>query len=215
MFNTSAFVSSSKLKTCLKKFVPDADDQKGSLEICAEIIIQVIVIFISFMIIGRIITYIPTYSQKNYVKFNAIYSIIPFLMISISLQTKIGEKITILINRLNDLWNGTTDNKKNKKGSSVKVSQPISGQITGQMMNNAAANQALYSTGTAISSLPMVDSQNTTMTQSQQLPNYNEMYKQDTTPLVNAASPGQTENMAMMEPMAANSVLGGGFGSSW
>ena len=214
-FALLAIIPVTILSKSIKKFVPDADDQKGSLEICAEIIIQVIVTFISFMIIGRIITYIPTYSQKNYVKFNAIYSIIPFLMISISLQTKIGEKITILINRLNDLWNGTTDNKKNKKGSSVKVSQPISGQITGQMMNNAAANQALYSTGTAISSLPMVDSQNTTMTQSQQLPNYNEMYKQDTTPLVNAASPGQTENMAMMEPMAANSVLGGGFGSSW
>jgi uncharacterized membrane protein len=214
-FALLAIIPVTILSKSIKKFVPDADDQKGSLEICAEIIIQVIVTFISFMIIGRIITYIPTYSQKNYIKFHAIYSIIPFLMISISLQTKIGEKITILINRLNDLWNGTTDNKKNKKGSSVKVSQPISGQITGQMMNNAAANQALYSTGTAISSLPMVDSQNTTMTQSQQLPNYNEMYKQDTTPLVNAASPGQTENMAMMEPMAANSVLGGGFGSSW
>jgi hypothetical protein len=214
-FSLLAIVPVAILSKSIKKYIPDADDQKGSLEICAEIIIQVIVTFLSFMIIGRIITYIPTYSQTNYANFHAVYSIIPFLMISISLQTKMGEKITILTNRLNDLWNGTTDNKKNKKGSSVKVSQPISGQITGQMMNNAAANQALYSTGTAISSLPMVDSQNTVS--SQQLPNYNDMYKQDTTPLVNASTPGQgqPESMAMMEPMAANSVLGGGFGSSW
>jgi hypothetical protein len=39
------------------------------------------------------------------------------------------------------------------------------------------------------------------------------MYQQDNTPLVNAATPGVTETFS--EPMAANSVLGGGFGSSW
>jgi hypothetical protein len=41
------------------------------------------------------------------------------------------------------------------------------------------------------------------------------MYRQDTTPLVNAASPGMSEGMGMMEPMAANSVLGGGSFGSW
>jgi hypothetical protein len=37
------------------------------------------------------------------------------------------------------------------------------------------------------------------------------MYQQDTTPLIGAATPG----MDSFEPMAANSVLGGGFGASW
>jgi hypothetical protein len=83
------------------------------------------------------------------------------------------------------------------------------------MMNNAAMNQSLYTDGTAISSLPTNDVQygNDATMQPQQLPNYNAMYKQDNTPLVGAASPGQTESMGPMEPMAANSVLGGGFGS--
>ena len=98
------------------------------------------------------------------------------------------------------------------------MSQPISGQITGQSMNNAAMNQSLYTDGTAISSLPTNDVQygsEATM-QPQQLPNYNAMYRQDNTPLVGAATPGgQQESMMPMEPMAANSVLGGGFGSSW
>ena len=40
------------------------------------------------------------------------------------------------------------------------------------------------------------------------------MYRQDNTPLVGAASPGMSEGFG--EPMAANSVLGGGaFGSAW
>ena len=77
-------------------------------------------------------------------------------------------------------------------------------------MNNAAMNQSLYSDGTAINSLPTnLGNENTLAPQ--QLPNYNAMYKQENTPLVGAASP--TEGFS--EPMAANSVLGGSFGSTW
>jgi len=47
----------------------------------------------------------------------------------------------------------------------------------------------------------------------QQLPNYDAMYRQDTTPLVGAASPSMAEGFS--EPMAANSVLGGGSFGSW
>jgi hypothetical protein len=41
------------------------------------------------------------------------------------------------------------------------------------------------------------------------------MYEKNDTPLVNAATPGEGINEGFMEPMAANSVLGGSFGSSW
>jgi hypothetical protein len=207
------------LNKTIGKYVPESDDKKGSLEITAEIIIQVIVTFMGLLIIHRIITFIPTYSKTKYPSFNIVYVILAILMITMSLQTKLGEKVNILVERIIDLWEGRTDKKKNVKGKNgaVRVSQPISGQITGQMMNNSAMNQSLYTDGTAISSLPTNDVQygsNATM-QPQQLPNYNEMYKQDNTPLVGAASPGQTENMGPMEPMAANSVIGGGFGSAW
>jgi hypothetical protein len=47
--------------------------------------------------------------------------------------------------------------------------------------------------------------------QTQQLPDYNQMYQQDSTPLVGAATPG-TETF---EPMAANSGGGGAFGSAF
>ena len=45
------------------------------------------------------------------------------------------------------------------------------------------------------------------------MPNYDNMYQQQTTPLVGAASPGM-EGFSN-EPMAANSVLGGGAFGSW
>jgi len=198
------------LNKSIGKYVPEADDKKGNLEISAEIIIQIIVTFIGLLIIHRIITFIPPYSGIKYPEFHIVYIILAILMITMSLQTKLGEKVSLLVDRVMELWDGTTDKKK-KKGN-VKVSQPISGQQ--QMMQPPAST---YNDGTAISSLPTNDvtygGQNTV--QAQQLPNYDAMYKQDTTPLVGAATPGMSEGFNN-EIVAANSVLGGGgFGSAW
>ena len=196
------------LNKTIGKYVPESDDKKGSLEITAEIIVQIIVTFMGLLLIHRTITFIPTYSAAKYPEFNIVFIILAILMITMSLQTKLGEKVSVLVDRIGELWNGKSDKKKNSKGS-VKVSQPISGQITGQQMNNAAMNQSLYTDGTAISSLPTNESGGE---QSQQLPNYNAMYKQENTPLVGAASPAQES----FGPVAASEFLGGGgFGSSW
>ena len=189
----------------IKKYIPEADDKKGSLEITAEIIIQVIVIFMGLLIIHRIITFIPTYSGVKYPEFNILYIILALLLIIISLQTKLGEKISILSDRLMELWNGKSDDKDKKKNNSVKVSQPISGQ---QMM---PPTQPTYTDGTAISSLPTNESQYNES--AQQVPNFDAMYRQDTTPLVGAATPGMTQES--FGPVAASEFLGGSFGTSW
>jgi len=192
------------LNKTMQKYVPEADDKKSSLEVTAEILIQIIVMFIGLLIVHRIITYIPTYSGAKYPDFHIVYIILAVLMITMSLQTKLGEKVSILVDRIMELWNGKKEDKKGKKNGQVKVSQPISGQ---QPMGG-------YTDGTAISSLPTYDATqgNQTSMQPQQMPNYDAMYRQDTTPLVAAATPGMTESM---EPMAANSVLGGGSFGSW
>jgi len=207
------------LNKTLAKYVPEADDRKGSLEISAEIVIQTIVMFLGILIIHRIITYIPTYSAKKYDDFNVTSIILAMLVIILSLQTKLGEKVSILVERIVELWEGKPSKKNSGKGTkngNVKVSQPISGQITGQSMNTSAMNQALYTDGTAIGSLPTnQENYGSEATMSpQQLPNYNAMYKQDNTQLVGAATPGSVEGFS--EPMAANAVLGGSaFGSAW
>jgi len=77
----------------------------------------------------------------------------------------------------------------------VKVSQPIS-------QNQIAMSQSLNSMGsTSISALPPI--------QSQQSPNYDQMYQQDSTPLINAATPG----MEGFDPQPANGGGIGAFGS--
>ena len=212
------------LNKSMQKYVPEADEKKGSIEILAEILIQIIVMFMGLLLIHRIITYVPTYSGMEYPEFSVIFIVLAILMITLSLQTKLGEKVSILVDRLTELWEGKTDSKSNKgkKGNgngNVKVSQPISGQNMGMGLsmntmptNQSAMNQALYGGSTSINQLPNDSNQNYSQS-SQQLPNYNNMYQQDTTPLVGAATPGMAE--AFSEPMAANSVLGGGAFGSW
>lgn len=196
------------LNKTMQQYVPEADDNKNSLELSAEVLVQIIVMFIGLLLIHRIITFIPTYSGAKYPDFHIVYIILAVLMIIMSLQTKLGEKVSILVDRICELWNGKVDDKNGKKKTSnenVKVSQPISGQQMGS-----------YTDGTSINSLPTYDvtQGNQNSMSPQQLPNYDAMYKQDTTPLVGAASPGVTSE-GFDGPMAANSVLGGGSFGSW
>ena len=195
------------LNKSMQKYVPEADEQKGNLEILAEIVLQVIVMFIGLLTVHRMITFVPTYSGLDYPEFSIIFIILAVLMITLSLQTKLGEKVSILTERLTELWEGKSDKKK-KKGN-VKVSQPIS--QNGQPTNQSAMNQAMYNDGTSINSLPTNDMSSS----AQQMPDYNAMHRQDTTPMVGAATPGdQGEGFNL--PVAASDVLGGfgGF-SSW
>jgi hypothetical protein len=208
----------------ISKYIPEVDEKKSSLEIVAEILIQIVVMCLGLFIINRIITYVPTYSGEKYPEHSLIYAIMPVLMVILSLQTRLGEKVSVLSDRVVELWEGKPSNTKqrskpNSNQSNVKITQPLStrGAITSQTSNAAAMQQAMYTDGTSINTLPTNDmsnggSQNTLAPQ--QLPNYNNMYEKDDTPLVNAATPGGGQE-GFNEPMAANSVLGGGFGSSW
>lgn len=187
------------LNKLTQRFIPEADDDKGSLEITAEVLAQVIIMFLFILIIHRIITYIPTYSGEKYSGFSVTNIILAMLVIILSLQTKLGEKVSILVDRIMELWEGPKDTKGKKGNGNVKVSQPIS-------QNQMAMSQSLNSMGsTSISSLPTSQP-----TQSQQLSNYDQMYQQDSTPLVGAATPG----METFEPMAANS-MSNGFGNAF
>lgn len=202
-FSILAIIPVIILNKLMQRFVPEADEDKSSIEITAEVLGQIIVMFLVILIINRIITFVPTYSGEKYPVFSVTTIILPMLVVILSLQTKLGEKVAILVDRLIELWEGRTGESKPKNGkngkSQVKVSQPIS-----QNQNQTAMNQSLNSMGsTSINSLPPV--------QTQQLPNYDQMYQQDSTPLIGAASPG-TENF---EPAPANMGGGGAFGSAF
>ena len=200
------------LNKTMQKYVPEADEEKGSAEILAEVIFQIVYMFLGLFFIHRIISYIPRYSGTKYPEYHVIYNILSTLLVLLSLQTKLGEKVSILFDRVVELWEGKKDDDKKKKDGkkgkgNVKVSQPISqGQsaVVTQSLYTGSSNMGASSDGTSISQLPM--------TGTQQQPDYNSMYRNDHNPMVGAATPGFEQPMIM----AANEALGGSaFGSNF
>jgi hypothetical protein len=194
----------------IKNYIPEAEDDKGSLVLFVEVIGQVVAIFMALYFIHKIIDYIPTYSGFKYGDVNIINIIPALLLILVTMQTKLGEKIEILADRAWDLYDGRPasngSNKAQGQGQ-VRVTQPLSQQYA---MPPPPPQQQ------QIMSMPPPQSQMTNMkSQSNeysipQTPNFNNMYAGPETPLVGASTPG-----SIMEPMAANDFFGGGFGSSF
>lgn len=182
----------------MQKFIPEADEDKSSIELTVEVVLQVIVTFLLLLFIHRIITYIPTYSGEKYADFSVTNIILAVLIIVLGLQTKLGDKIAILVDRVIDMWNGS-DNKKNKKSS-----QPAPSQMPALDQN--AQLQALG--GTPIQSLPPINNSNSSFPV-QQLPDYNTMNQQSNNsfPSMDTSYGGNI--------MAANDALGSAFGSAF
>jgi len=132
-YSTLALIPIIIANKLMQKYVPEADDEKSSLEIVAEVLAQVIVMFLFILFIHRIITFVPTYSGDNYPNFHVSNIILAMLMILLSLQTKLGEKIAILVDRLLELWNGPSSNNKNNKKNDGKKTAPASMQMPAPM----------------------------------------------------------------------------------
>ena len=199
----------------MSKYVPEADESKGSVEIGAEVVLQIIVMFIGLLLIHRINTFIPTFSGEKYPEFNIVYIILAVLMITLSLQTKLGEKVSILSDRVMQLWEGReglTSQPAKAGNNNVKVSQPLAQQQQQHMPQHQAPqvhvcadNMAMNST--PISQLPMNPMNTPPTTQTTTIAN-NMM-----------ANNVQSNQMQMpmqeaFEPVAANDG-GAGMFSSW
>lgn len=182
----------------VKHFVPEEDESKGNLEILLESVGQIIFMLIGLWFTDRIIRYFGTYSGKEYQAFNSITFILPFLLIISTMQTKLGSKINILIERTMDLINGNNEAKENvKQEKNVKVSQPIAGQHQPSQADTLDTSQLLPS-NRGLTSIPQQNINNT---------DFNGMYQNTSNPLQNANTPGQNE------PLAAND--GGSMFGSW
>ena len=136
------------LNKLIQKFVPEADPDKSSLEVLVEIFIQLIIIFCGIILIHRIIVFFPTYSGFKYESLALTNIILAFLVIVLSIQSKLGIKVNILVDRISDLWNGGSRNENDKSNvkKNLRVSQPLSNHISSQAdyLDNSAIQQNLY-----------------------------------------------------------------------
>ena len=184
------------LNKSIQRFIPEADPDSSSIELLAEIFIQLVIMFVGIIIIHRVITYIPTYSGFKYENLNLTNVILAFLVIVLSIQTKLGLKVNILLDRALELWNGPTLEKKEGMKNKMKVSKPVSQHSPSQAdyLDNSSMQNGLFPPA------PVATTRQHSVMESYD----NMMHTGGNGPV--EMDPG---------PMAANGLLGGAFGSSF
>jgi hypothetical protein len=174
----------------IQRFIPEADPEKSSLELLAEIAMQLVVIFGSLVFIHRMITFVPSYSGFKYERLTLTNVILAFLVIVLSIQSKIGIKANILVDRVYEMWNGPEVHEKDAKGG-IRVRQAVARHAPSQAdhLDNGAMQHDMFPPAP-------------TTTQSHQQ-------------LGNHYTGGAVEPAYNPGPVAANGLLGGAFGSSF
>lgn len=165
------------LNKLIQRFVPEADGEKSSLELLVEIFIQIVVMFCGIIVIHRMITFVPTYSGFKYDNLVLTNVMLAFLIIVLSIQTKLGIKVNILVDRISELWNGPEKLAVGKRGGAMGQHVPSQADF----LDHSAMQSDVF---------PPAPSAPAVTPQRQPPSNY--------------MDPG---------PMAANGVLGGGFGT--
>jgi len=181
------------LNKLIQRFIPEADHEKSSLEIVVEVFIQLIIMFCGVVLIHRVITFFPTYSGFRYDNLTLTNAILAFLIIVLSIQTKLGIKVNILYDRITELWNGPSESGDRKAG--VKHRVRVSSAHTpsqADYLDNSAAQPGIFPPAPVVTTVAK-----------QSNGSYDMSMRGN--PAATYAEP--------MGPMAANSLLGGAFGS--
>ena len=178
----------------IQRIIPEADPDSSSIEILAEVAMQLVIMFVGIIIIHRMITYIPTYSGFKYENLNLTNVILAFLIIVLSIQTKLGLKVNILFDRLVELWNGPSYEVKEGMKGKVKVSKPVSHHSPSQAdyLDDSNVQQGTFPPAPVSGGMK----------------NSNEGYD-------NMMQPNNMYEEPAPGPMAANGLLGGSFGASF
>jgi hypothetical protein len=195
----------------IRYYVPDPDDEKGSLTIVAEIFAQTFGMLLGIYFIHRMIIYFPTYSGIKYERFHIINILMVFVMILFSIKTKLGEKAQILVERAVDMWSGNGNKGGPAQGQGqgqVRVTQPITGSMASGVpmtapppppqltSNRAQMGMASMGMGNAMSGM---------------VKDFNAMYSGGGPQQQQPQQQQQQQPMMDYEPMAANEA---GWGNS-
>ena len=199
------------LNKLIQRFIPEADPDKSSLEILIEILIQIVVIFCGIIVIHRVITYFPTYSGFKYENLTLTNVVLAFLIIVLSIQSKLGTKANILVDRVNGLWDGSSDSRDKKSiKDKLKVSKPVSSYFTANhspsqsdFLDNSGLQNTIFPPAPATQNKKSTDS-------------YDYMMKGDkSSSSFFGGGGGSSYGDYEMSPgpVAANAVLGSSFGA--
>jgi len=168
----------------------DYDNTKGNLELLAEVIGHLAALMVGLFFVHRLVTYFPTYSGVEYENINMFSVVLAVLLVLYNTQSNLGSKMELLSDRIGELWNGKEDIvpiERKKNNGTITTQQPISG--LSQPVPTHQTSRADY-----------------VMSQDQQ-----PVQQQETHAVAQNDPYSDPFENSMMEPMAANGVLG----SAW
>ena len=132
-------------------FLPDANSQKGILELIFEIILHVIILIIGIVLIVKFTLYFKPLTGVPYPDNYSMYPIITVCIFSaITYQSKLNDKLSLI---------------KDKITNKISPKQEKKAQTTPQLQPQIQSLQT------------QIQTQTPQTTQVQQLPNYNQMYQ--------------------------------------
>ena len=180
----------------IQYIIPKEDENKNSLELVLEIVVEVALIYLGVFFIDRIVSYISTFSKSSYKKINLLTTVVPILLILLSLQTHIGLKANMVYKNIFNIVDGKINITDR---SVVKVSQPLSNTSTPSRVNLENNKAAMP---------------NVNVVMPQQRPSPPTM--QVNSGGISSQPMVQQPQQAMETPLlAANEALGGSFGSAF
>jgi len=208
----------------LRAYIPEEDPDQGTLATLGESLAQILVIFLSIWLVDRLVRFVPTYSGVGYKPMYLTNFVIGFLMVLLTMQSKLGSKINILVDKVVSLWKGDTSLKEQPKSvakqpqtqgagaqqaalQAIPTRQPITQQSPTNYLNNNLG-------------VPAAPMQQMGIPQAMPSPDFNNMYAQDNVSLPDSNFPVNTGLALDSGPMAANSFplegfQGGGFGAAY
>lgn len=165
----------------MRMYLPSFDEEKGSIEIGIEVVLQLVLLLVFFWFIHRFIVFIPTYSAENYSSLNVFHFILPFIFILFTLETTISKKVHLLMKRLLVYVGLEKETMQVQSDSEIYTPPSIQVPCPGPMNNPYPQNTQEETSGK----------------------NYNQMYEKTTQKMV-----GASHSFPDHGPMAANEALG-------
>jgi len=119
------------LNKFFEMYMPEPEKDKGVPALALETALQVVLTFLSLLFVHRIIDFIPTFSGTKYGSYNMIPVILPVAVVLLSLNSGVGRKVSIIIDKL------FTSTPPPKTSSPQQVSAPMAqfNQLLPQGMN--------------------------------------------------------------------------------
>jgi hypothetical protein len=130
LLNVSQYTALSVIPVVLvnkavQRVFPEPDEDKSNLEILAEVIGQLVFMLVAIFFVHRLVTFVPTYSGAEYKELNLFSVVLVFLVLMLSVQTRAGQKVNILMDRLIDYYEGAPASKKDTKEQPSQQQQPV------------------------------------------------------------------------------------------